>query len=102
MRRRVAAALVAVTAAGAGAVALVVPAGAAVRAQQSEQPDACTIVPETDLEAAAGYPLEAGEQVVSSAQASGCGFQATTRSTVPTSASWSRPPPPATPRSCSR
>jgi hypothetical protein len=81
MRRRVAAALVAVTAAG--ALALVAPAGAAIRAQQSEQPDACTIVPETDLEAAAGYPLEAGEQVVSSALASGCGFQATTRSDGP-------------------
>jgi hypothetical protein len=78
--RRLGALLVAITAAATAAV-VAAPAGAG--AQQSEQPDACTIVPETDLEAAAGYPLEAGEPVVSSAAASGCGFQATTPSDGP-------------------
>ena len=78
VRRRLAAGLAAVTAAG--MYSLAAPAAAHARV---EQPDSCTIVGEAELEAAAGYPLEAGEQVVSNAQASGCGFQATTPSDGP-------------------
>jgi hypothetical protein len=79
VRRRLVAALVGVCATAAGALAA--PAGA--RPQPAAQPDACTLVPEAELEAAAGYPLEPGEPVVSTSEASGCGFQATTPSDGP-------------------
>jgi len=82
MRRRVVAALVAAVAVTAGGV-VAAPAGAADRALQVEQPDACTLVPEAELEAAVGYTLEPGEQVVATDKLSGCGFQATTPSDGP-------------------
>jgi hypothetical protein len=80
VRRGLATALLAVAAAGAGAGVGISPAGAGTR---SQQPDACTLVPEAELEAAAGYALEPGDDIVTTAYASGCGFDATTPSDGP-------------------